>query len=209
MEHALIETALRAAGASPSLPAGGVPPQEPQTVAEVLEALLRDPGRYLVARWNWKSAVLSSSLRASIFFFTNLVAGWHAALGAMLAELALRSLTSGFYGAVTEAFSTARPAWAAMTAAMLLLPFFAHSLELLVHWMRHTPKLGLSIATSVSFTAVSTAFNLYAMRRGALTVGHGSNSLRDDLRRVPRLILDFLIAIARAVSRSLWKGMPS
>ena len=65
--------------------------------------------------------MLSSLFRAAIFFFTNLAAGWHAAVGALLAELALRAATSGFYGAVTEAFSEARPVWAAMAAAMVVL----------------------------------------------------------------------------------------
>jgi hypothetical protein len=165
-----------------------------RTVAAVLEDLLRDPARHLLSKWNWKSAALSSVLRAAIFFSTNLVAGWHAALGAMGAELALRSVTSGFYGAVTEAFASVQPAWAAMAATMLLLPFVAHSLEFLVHSLRHTPKLGVSVAASVTFTALSTAFNLYAMQRGALIVGHGSRPLREDLGRIPALLLAFLTA---------------
>lgn len=175
-----------------------------RTVAAVLRDIVRDPARHLLSRWNWKSALLSSVLRAAIFFTTNIVAGWHAALGAMGAELALRSVTSGFYGAVTEAFASAEPPWAAMTATMLLLPFVAHSLEFLVHSLRHTPKLGLSIVASVSFTAISTAFNLYAMQRGALIVGHGSRPLREDLRRFPSLALAFLTAGPRfIVARAL------
>src|SRR5262245_23977209 len=118
----------RMSGKQSGVTGGGIPPGKPglKTVAEVMGDLVRDPAHYLIARWNWKSAILSSLFRAGIFFFTNLVAGWDAALGAMLAELALRSLTSGFYGAVTEAFSGARPAWAAITSAMLLLPLLAH-----------------------------------------------------------------------------------
>src|SRR6202022_697407 len=55
---------------------------EAPTVSEVFGGIVRHPVRHLIRRWNWKSALLSSLLRASIFFFTNLVAGWHAALGA-------------------------------------------------------------------------------------------------------------------------------
>ena len=160
--------------------------------------LLRHPVRRLVWRWNWKSALLSALLRATIFFLTNLAAGWHAALGAAAAELALRSVTSGFYGAVTEALSIAEPAWVAMAAAVIGLPFLNHSLELVVHWLRGTPRLGLSIAVSMSFTAVSSAFNLYAMQRGVLIMGHGSRSLRHDLSRVPALLLSFAISGPRA-----------
>lgn len=173
------------------------------TVGTVLFRLMRHPVERLFRRWNWKSALLSSLLRAAIFFCTNLVAGWHAALGAMLAELALRGITSGFYGAITEAFSAARPVWAAIAAAMVLLPFLNHSLEFLVHWLRGTPKLGLSIGASIVFTAFSTSFNVYAMRHGVFTVGGGSKPLREDLTRVLPLLLRFLLVGPRALVRYL------
>jgi hypothetical protein len=176
---------------------------DPPTVGDVLRGLLRDPARNLIPRWNWKSAVLSSLFRAAIFFFTNLVAGWHAAVGALLAELALRAATSGFYGAITELFSEARPVWAAMMAAMVVLPLVNHSLEFLVHWLRGTPKLGLSMTASVIFTACSTAFNIYAMRHGVLTVGGNSKSLREDLGRLLPLLGQFILAGPRAVFRYL------
>jgi hypothetical protein len=176
------------------------------TVAEVLQGLLRHPGQNLIRRWNWKSAVLSSLFRAGIFFFANLVAGWHAAVGALLAEFGLRAATSGFYGAVTEAFSEARPVWAGMTAAMVLLPLANHSLEFLVHWLRGTPKLGVSITASVIFTALSTSFNVYAMRHGVLTVGSKSKSLREDLGRILPLLGQFILAGPRAIFRRLRIG---
>ena len=173
------------------------------SVGAVLIRVIRHPVEHLVHRWNWKSALLSSLLRAAIFFGTNLVAGWHAALGAMLAELALRAVTSGFYGAITEAFAAARPIWAAMATAMVVLPFLNHSLEFLVHWLRGTPRLGLSITASIIFTVLSTSFNVYAMRQGILTVGRGSKPLREDLGRVLPLLLRFLLAGPRALARYL------
>jgi hypothetical protein len=176
---------------------------EAPSVKAVLGGMARHPIRQLMWRWNWKSALLSSLLRATIFFFTNLIAGWHAALGAMLAELALRSVTSGFYGAITESVSVARPTWAATAAAMVALPFLAHSLEFIVHWLRGTPKLGLSIGTSVIFTALSTAFNLYAMRRGILITTGNSKSLRHDLSQIPPLLLAFALSGPREIVRRL------
>ena len=167
------------------------PDQNGTTVHAVILGILRDPVGTLLLRWNWKAAVLSSLLRASIFFLVNLTAGWRAAVGAMLAELVLRSLTSGFYGAITEAFSAAHPAWKATAVTMVCLPILNHGLEFLVHWLRHTPALGASIAASMAFTSLSTAFNLYAMRRGVLTVGGGSKSLLHDLVRVPKLLFHF------------------
>ena len=136
--------------------------RKPPTVREVIAGLARHPIQNLFARWNWKAALLSSLL-AEPSSCTNLISGWHAAIGALLAEFALRAAASGFYGAITEALSAAQPPWAATAAAMVVLPLMAHTLEFLVHWLRGTPRLGLSIASSVIFTAFSTAFNLFVM----------------------------------------------
>lgn len=175
----------------------------PVPVKEAVLRLLRRPMEHLVYRWNWKSAILSSFFRAAIFFFANLSAGLGAALAAMNTELVFRGVTSGFYGALTENFREAEPPWAAAVTAMVLLPLTGHSLELLVHWLRGTQKLLPSIVSSVIFTAVSTLFNLYAMRRGALVVGRQKKSLLEDLRTVPRLLIEFVILLPRLALRGL------
>lgn len=162
------------------------------TVTAALLRLICNPGDSLIRRWNWKSAALSPLFRSQIFLATNLTAGWKAAVGAMFAEFAYRSLTAGFYGALTQAFRGAEPAWVAGLTVAVLLPTVSHSIELLIHWARGTPNLWASMAASVGFTAVSTVFNWYAMRRGVLIVGEGSGSLLTDLRRIPRILLDFV-----------------
>jgi hypothetical protein len=86
---------------------------------------------------------------------------------------------------------------------MVVLPLANHSLEFLVHWLRGTPKLAASITASVIFTALSTSFNLYAMRHGVLTVGVKSKSLREDLGRLLPLLGQFLLAGPRAIIRHL------
>lgn len=155
--------------------------------------------RLLLCRWNWKSAFLSSVCRGLIFFFTNLSAGLHAAMGALVTEWCYRALTSGFYGAITESLSEAEPAWAATAAGLVILPLGSHAVELSVHLLRHTPKLARSLIGSVCFTVLSTLFHLYVMRRGALVVRAGSSSLAEDMRRMPRLLLGFIGTAASAL----------
>lgn len=169
-----------------------LPPGLP--VSTVLWMVLRHPWRYVARRWNYKSAAMSSLFRASLFFGVNLSAGFDAAMGAMAAEFLFRFATAGFYGALTQAFRRAEPERAAMLAAMVLLPLAGHSLELLLHWSRGTPRLAESILASVVLTAFSTAFNLFAMRRGALIIGDGSRSLLHDLRQMPALFAAFLLS---------------
>jgi hypothetical protein len=173
------------------------------TVFDVFRQLLATPGNLLLRKWNWKSAAFSSLLRAAIFFFCNLTAGLHAAAGAMLAEFVYRGITSGFYGALTQAFRKAEPVWQASVTVMVLLPLSSHSLEFVVHLARHTPHLRSSIVSSVCFTAVSTLFNLYAMRRGVLVTGAGAGSVASDMRRIPALIAGFVAAGPLALYRSL------
>jgi hypothetical protein len=179
------------------------------TVFDVLRQLCARPGEMLVRKWNWKSSVFSSILRALIFLFANLAAGWRAASGAMAAEFVYRAITAGFYGAMTQAFRKAEPAWQAGVTTMILLPLISHSIEFGVHVARGTPKIITSMISSVIFTAVSTLFNLYAMRRGVLIVEAGAGSILRDLRQVPSLICGFVasgpLALHRLLTRNFFR----
>lgn len=167
------------------------------SVTAILRLLASDPAGQLLFRWNWKAAVMSSLLRAHIFLAANATAGLRRAFAAAAAEFVFRFLTSGFYGSLTQAFRNAEPAWTGIVAVMILLPLTSHSLEFAVHFMRGTPHLRTSIISSVIFTMFSTAFNWFAMRRGALVVGNVQTSLRSDLTRVPALLVDFMRAGAQ------------
>lgn len=173
------------------------------TVGSAFSSLLKRPGDLFVGRWNWKASLSSSLIRGGIFFFANFRSGWHAAVGAMVAEYSYRAITSGFCGALTQHFSEVDPEWQGAVCAMILLPLSSHSIEFVVHWLRQTPHLKTSIIASVSFTVISTLFNYYAMRRGAMTVGANSASMLADLRAMPRMIVSFVMAAPLWAFRSL------
>jgi hypothetical protein len=143
--------------------------------------------------WNYKSAVLSAICRAPIFFAANLTAGLDAAAAAFMTEFVFRLATAGFYGALTQAFRRVEPPVLGTLGAVALLPAIAHSLEFIVHWQRGTSELRTSIVASMAFTVLSTSFNLFAMRRGALIAGEGGAPLLSDLRRMPKLLISFLV----------------
>jgi hypothetical protein len=171
------------------------------TVWEVSADLIRHPR--VVDRWHWKSATLSAIIRGSLFFATNLADGPRLAARATLVEIVLRVPLVGILGAVTQAFGGAEPPWAAVIVATALLPGLAHLAELAAHWMARTPELGDSMRASVALSALSTVFSLFAMRRGVMIVGSGSPSFCDDLKRLPRLVFDFVLVPPRAVARTL------
>jgi hypothetical protein len=128
--------------------------------------------------------------RARVFFVVNLPAGMSSGVRAMLTELAFRGIVSGVMGTMTQAFSRAHHAW----VALFILPAIGHTLEYLVHRSAGTARLGESVAASIAFSIVTTSFNLFAMRRGALVVGDEGQSLLDDFRRLPTLFAAFLRA---------------
>ena len=154
--------------------------------------LLRDPVPTLIHRWNWKSAIFSSLTRAAVFFFANLSSGLDAATGALIAEFLYRSVSAGFYGALTQAFRKSEPQWAATLVVLVGVPGVSHLIEFLLHWLRGTPNLRTSILASLIFTLISTSFNLHAMRRGVLVVGQGGQSLEADMKSLPVTIWTFL-----------------
>jgi hypothetical protein len=174
---------------------------EPLSIGQALRWIAFDPWAALCRRWNYKAAILSSLMRAGLFCAINATAGLDAAMSAMTTELLFRFTTSGFYGAMTQAFRRVEPAGAATFAVMILLPLVSHSLEFVVHVWRGTIVLATSIGASVALTAISTAFNLFAMRHGALVTGHDHRSLAADLAEMPRLLALFVVTVARRCAR--------
>jgi hypothetical protein len=172
----------------------------PVSVPKALADLAFNPWRLLL-RWNWKTALLSACIRGTIFGAANLGAGLGAALGAMWVEAALFATLAGFYGALAQAFRRAQPAWAATMTVTTLVPAVSHTLEYLAHNASGTKRIATGVAASISLSILSALFNLFAMRRGVLIVGDERASLIDDLRRMPRVIFDFVMTIPRALWR--------
>ncbi|MFN0122445.1 MAG: hypothetical protein ACKV2V_18270 [Blastocatellia bacterium] len=171
-------------------------------VREILADLCRNPWQTLIRDWNWKTALLSALARGGLFFMTTLPAGAAAATAALGTELSYRAVLTGMLGALLQALRNAQPAWLATLLVMAIIPVLSHVIEWLVHRARGTQNLGSGILLSLCFTALSTAFNLFAMRRNALLTGPGGASMGHDLRRLPGLACAFLFAwLPRSIRR--------
>ncbi|HEY6403703.1 MAG TPA: hypothetical protein VI479_19930 [Blastocatellia bacterium] len=174
------------------------------TVPAALVYLLINPGR-LLRRWNWKTATLSACARGTLFFISNLGAGLSAAIAAMVVEAALFATLAGFYGAVVQTFRRAQPAWAATMMVMILTPTVNHTIEYALHTANGTENITAGVVSSITLSVISAMFNLFAMRRGVLIVGDEKASLISDLRRMPRVVFDFVTAIPRALWRLIFR----
>ncbi len=169
------------------------------SVFEVLVYLLHHPIETLVLRWNWKAAVLSSLLRAPIFFFSYVFKkdGLKLAVGAAIAQSIFRFVFGGVNGAIIQSFSKVEPPWHAVLTVPLVLATVSHLMEFGVQTVYDNQTgvsgKGKAIAISVFVSAISAVFNLFAMRRGALLVKDESQqSIWRDLSRMPWLAFEFI-----------------
>ena len=118
-------------------------------------------------------------------------------VSAVLTESAVCAITAGFYGAIAQSLKDARPEWLVLLFLMLVVPSVFQAIEFFVHWLHGTPHLLAAEIVSLVLAAVSSLFNLYAMRRGVLLVGGEGRPFGSDLRRLPKLFMAFLIALPR------------
>lgn len=146
---------------------------------------------------------MSALYRAPIFFLTSSRAGWRAAVSAMFVETAFRAITSGFYGAVTQALRRLQPAWLAIAIILVIAPAAVQLLEYAVHLVRGTPNVRTGVLISSALTGIASLFNWYAMRQGTMLTGEEAQPFATDLKRLPRIVFDFLAAIPMALFRRI------
>ena len=145
------------------------------SAAQVTRAILARPDFYLLARWNWKSALLSAVVRCSLFLRSSSI--W-----APLVEFSLALAIAGFLGAFAQAYRDARPRWLALLLASGFPLGVLHICEFAVH-----PRSGVpvrNILFSILYSVVASAFTVVLMKRGIWLSGEEQTSLADDFRKI-------------------------
>ena len=190
------------------------------SIGDVFRSLGQHPLQIL-ARWNWKSALLGAILRAS-FYFTVYKASkesWLVTFTAVLLELAFRFLTSGISGSLVQSFRRATPVWLATLIVTISLPIFSHTVEFITHYSQERFFSNVfpasennarqkAFAISVLFSVLSALFNLFVMRHGVLLVGAGeeTKSFWSDMKRIPFLIAEFVTYLPIKILAFMRKG---
>jgi hypothetical protein len=163
---------------------------------QAFAGLLRNPHRILVL-WNWKAAWLSIILRGPIFLAATIRHGWRVTLTAVLTECFFCAVTAGFYGALIQNLRDAEPQWLTVIFLTVVVPVIFQLLEAYLHWIRGTPHLRIIERASIIVSGLSSLFNWYAMKRDTLLVGGEGGTFGSDLKRLPKLLLSFVILLPR------------
>jgi hypothetical protein len=181
---------------SPAIPRPA-PATEPLSGA--LADIVRRPVTNLLTAWNWKAACISVLIRASVFFSTNLKSGRGSALRASLVEAGFAIFAAGLLAAVTQRVRHAKPVWATGLFVWLGVPCILLGIQTAVHTLGGTPHMRTGLIASFCMAAFGSGFNWYAQRRGVLVTG--PDSAGGDLKALPGVLLDFLLAVPRALFR--------
>lgn len=137
-----------------------------------------------------------------MFFATNLTVSLGAAWRALFVSLLLRVPMAGVVGSMIQEFRRVEPVWVASLFVVVLLPAATHVVEFAIHWAARTPALRASLVASVALSAVTSAFDLFAVRRGLMVVGAEGRPLMQDLRLLPATAGAFVLAVPRGVVRA-------
>ena len=168
-------------------------------LADALSSLILRPRTTILLAWSWKAAAISAILRATTFFATNLRSGGHEALRAALVEAVFAIFAAGLMGAISQRLRAARPVWATLLIVSFLMPGLMFFAQRALHQAAATPHMAVGLIVSFCFASIASTFSWYAMRSGALLGGHATTALSDDLRQLPRIILNFILIIPRAL----------
>jgi hypothetical protein len=173
--------------AVPELPKG-------VSVVQAMTVLLRNPWRQIVLRWNGKAAMLSAMFRAVIFLLASLKSHHAGRAGGAVAEALYGAISAGFFGTLTQALRFANPQWLADLLLAGIFPLAFQVGDFYFHAALGTQVFRVGMISSAVFTVLSSAFNLYIMRRGTLLVGEEGKSFSQDMGALPRLALMFVVS---------------
>jgi hypothetical protein len=145
------------------------------------------------ACWNWKCALLSAAMRSVVYLAAMARTGAHGRFAMVAVEIAYVTLTAGLYAGMQQRALALRSRLLGNFAVAIGVPFLAQGFD----WLAHRavgpvapPKALIAVCV---FTLLSALFHLHIMRRGVFLTGSAGRTLTDDFRRMPLLVLAFVL----------------
>jgi len=151
--------------------------------------------------WNWKCALLSATARSIVYLAALADSGPHGRISIVLVEIAYVALTAGLFAGLQQRALGLRSRVLGNFVVALVVPALSQLLDWFAHRIVGAAVPARALWAVSIFAGISALFHLYVMRRGVFLSGRGL-SIRDDFRRIPRLLTAFVLAPAVLV-RSL------
>ena len=145
------------------------------------------------ACWNWKCALLSAAVRSLVYLAAMARSGSHGRLAIVAVEMTYVTLTAGIYAGMQQRALSLHSRRLGNLVIAVGVPGLAQLLDWLAHRAVGPAAPSKAIFAVCVFTLISALFHLHVMRRGVFLTGHAGRTLADDFRRMPRLILGFVL----------------
>ena len=136
---------------------------------------------------------MSATVRSLVYLAAMFRSGPHGRLAIVAVEMAYVTLTAGIYAGMQQRALSMRSRWLGNFLVAVGVPGLAQFLDWLTHRAVGPAAPTRAIFAACVFTLVSALFHLHVMRRGVFLTGDAGRTLADDFRRIPRLVLDFVL----------------
>ena len=146
-----------------------------------------------VALWNWKCALMSAVARSAVYAVTMARSGLRGGLAVIAVEMLYVTLTAGIYAGLQQNALRMRRRWLGDLGIVLGVPGLSQLLDWLLHRAAGAPAPHHAVLSACVFTLISALFHRHVMRRGTFLTGEQGHSMVDDFRRIPRLVLSFVV----------------
>ncbi|MDR3741664.1 MAG: hypothetical protein P4L40_21810 [Terracidiphilus sp.] len=146
------------------------------------------------ACWNWKCALLSATVRSLVYLAALAHDRRHSGPAIVAVEIVYVSATAGLYAGLQQRALALRSQLLGNFLIVVGVPGVSQLLDWFTHRAVGSAAPPRAMIAVCIFSLISALFHLYVMRRGVFLTGRAGRSLADDFRRMPRMVLGFLLA---------------
>lgn len=152
--------------------------------------------------WNWKCALMSAVVRSLLYGVAMMRGNGHERMVVIGVEMLYVTLTAGAYAGMQQWALRLRRRWLGDICIVILVPGLSQVLDWLAHRVVGAPAPARALTGAAVFTLISALFHRHVMRHGTFLTGDSESSMAEDFRRIPRLVVSFVVWPG-AVLRSL------
>ena len=135
---------------------------------------------------------MSATTRSVVYLAATSRKSFAGSLAVVLVEIGYVSLTAGIYAGMQQKALGLRSRLLGNLIITVGVPGLAQGLDWAAHRVSGAAVNGKATFAVCFFAVLSALFHLHVMRQGAFLTGTG-RSLGDDFRRIPRIVVGFLL----------------
>jgi hypothetical protein len=144
---------------------------------------------------------MSAVVRSVAYALAMSRGGSRESLAVVAVEMAYVTLTAGLYAGLQQKALGLRRRRLGDLAIVAGVPGLSQLVDWTVHKATGAPIPHRALAIVCAFTLISALFHRHVMRHGGFLTGGSGNSFREDFRRIPRLVVSFVLWPGRVLAR--------